>query len=78
MRWVYAPFPLQPKAAGFFRVEVVLDFESQTACKGLGSFSDDEMMIRLIHYRLGNEGRGAYTFERSDTAGTSFRSVHAT
>ena len=71
-------FPIQPKLSGIFCVQVVLDLKSQPAREVLRAFPDDEMVVRLLHYRFGYQRRCPHALDAGHPAGPAFRSVHAT
>ena len=55
MRWVGAPFPLQPKFARLFGIQIVFNLEAEAARKSLRPGACDKVMIGLFHHGFGDE-----------------------
>src|SRR5215472_1819001 len=58
-------------------VQVVLDLESNCSREILSTFTDEQMMVGLLHDCLCDEGRCPHTFDRSNSPRLFARPVHA-
>ncbi len=74
---VGAPLPLQPEAPRLLGVEVVLDLEAELAREILRALAHQQVMVGLLHHRLGDERRCAHALERRHGAGLPLRAMYA-
>ncbi len=78
MSRVGSPLPFEPQRPGVIGIEIVFDRETHVASKFLRTFILQQVMVRIVGNRLGDQGGRAHTLEAGDRPGTFFRSVHAT
>src|SRR5262245_10274095 len=75
VRRIDSTLPFEPQLARKRGVKIGFDLETHAAGKGLSAGSNEQMMVSLVHHRLGNERRRSNTLQRRNTAGPLLRSV---
>jgi hypothetical protein len=77
MAGIHPPLPLQPQFPAVLGVQVLLDAEAHLLGEGLGVAAHDQVMVGVVHHRLGHSGRRADALQAGHAAGPASGTVHA-